>query len=226
MNGCGETLLTARLTQAINKVGHALHELDDLYRAFSLQNDRLRQVARELHYHKDPRVLQSMIICKQPRIGGKVPSHDDSTFLWTEPNSALGFWFALEDCRQSNGCLSFLPGSHKLNKPIAKRFVRRHPSGKGGTTFENNISEAELADPRRNWDGPLYEDQWRVEECDAGALVIIDGAIIHRSERNLSDKSRFIYTFHMIDGPDHVKHDERNWLQPTTEMPFARLFGE
>lgn len=40
-------------------------------------------------------VLQSMIICKQPRIGAEVPIHDDSSFLHTDPPSALGFWSAI-----------------------------------------------------------------------------------------------------------------------------------
>ncbi|CAD6572810.1 MAG: hypothetical protein CYPHOPRED_004945 [Cyphobasidiales sp. Tagirdzhanova-0007] len=173
--------LTRPKEQSINKVGHALHELDDRFRAFSLQNERLQALARSLDYHKDPRVLQSMIICKQPRIGGKVPVHDDSTFLYTDPPTALGFWFALEDCRVTNGSLSFLPGSHKLNRPIAKRFVRQ---AGGGTGFENLAREEEIDHKTRDWDGPLYRERWKVEECDAGTLVLIDGAVIHRSERN------------------------------------------
>jgi ectoine hydroxylase-related dioxygenase (phytanoyl-CoA dioxygenase family) len=50
-------------------------------------------------------VLQSMIICKQPRIGGVVPVHNDSTFLYTDPPSAVGCWVALEACTAENGCL-------------------------------------------------------------------------------------------------------------------------
>ena len=59
-----------------------------------------------------------MIICKQPRIGGKgarlvwrgiliqaVPIHNDSTFLYTDPPSAVGAWIALEECTAENGCL-------------------------------------------------------------------------------------------------------------------------
>lgn len=131
--------------------------------------------------------------------GGEVPSHDDSTFLYTDPPSALGFWFALEDCTTSNGCLSFLPGSHKLNRPIAKRFVRKQASGEGGTTFETLIPKDTLEEEtkpgaKRDWDGPRYADDWKVGECKAGTLVLIDGAVIHRSEKNLSEKSRFIYT--------------------------------
>lgn len=60
------------------------------------------------------------------------------------------------------------------------------------------ISDEDANSEKRKWDGDQYKDQWRVEECDAGALVLIDGAVIHRSERNTSDKSRFIYTVSLI----------------------------
>lgn len=56
---------------SINKIGHGLHYLDPVYRDFTLRNEELKQVARDLAVHKDPQVLQSMIICKNPKIGGK-----------------------------------------------------------------------------------------------------------------------------------------------------------
>ena len=78
-----------------------------------------------------------MVICKQPEIGGAVPPHQDSTFLYTNPPSAVGFWIALEDATAQNGTLSFAKGSHKRT-PVTSRFVR---SGKGGTTFEDVAGE-------------------------------------------------------------------------------------
>jgi ectoine hydroxylase-related dioxygenase (phytanoyl-CoA dioxygenase family) len=54
-----------------------------------------------------------MLIFKQARAGGKVAPHVDSTFLHTTPLSAVGFWFALEDVTQENGCLYYIPGSHQ-----------------------------------------------------------------------------------------------------------------
>lgn len=45
--------------------------------------------------------------------------------------------------------------------------------------------------------------------ADPADLVLIHGSVIHRSERNLSDKSRFIYTFHCIEGS--ADWDEKNW---------------
>ncbi|KAH8922820.1 phytanoyl-CoA dioxygenase [Atractiella rhizophila] len=208
--------LTRPKELAINKIGHALHELDPTFRKFTLENESLKAVARDLQFHRDPRVLQSMIICKQPSIGGSVPIHNDSTFLYTNPPSALGFWFALEECGKSNGCLSFIPGSHKWNEgKIKSRFVRAEG---GGTTFVDNLTKEEL----ENYRDATEEDDWRELPCDAGTLVLIHGKVEHRSPKNLSQKSRFIYTFHMIEGSNEF--DEKNWLQPTPALPFSKLF--
>ena len=62
---------------------------------------------------REPRLMQSMYICKQPFIGGEVRCHQDATFLHTEPDRLLGLWFALEDATVENGCLWALPGGHR-----------------------------------------------------------------------------------------------------------------
>jgi len=195
---------------AVNKMGHALHELEPVFRSFTLNNPRLIQLARDLRFHRDPAVLQSMVIFKQPSIGGQVPEHNDSTFLYTDPPSALGFWFALEDCTAENGGLSFLPGSHKTT-PISKRFVRLP---EGGTGFEPIIK-----DPL-----PVSSGEYKLEPCKSGTLVLIHGSVLHKSEKNTSQRTRYAYTFHMIESPPFAKYDEKNWLQPTVEMPFVHLF--
>jgi phytanoyl-CoA hydroxylase len=158
-----------------------------------------------------------MIICKQPEIGGAVPPHQDSTFLYTNPPSAVGFWYALEDATRENGCLSFLRGSHKW-APIEKRFVRR--AGGGGTEFVDNegsqfpdgegYGEKEEGDVEKG-NGEGYE----LGEVKAGSLVLIHGNLLHKSEKNTSMKGRIIYTFHVIEGKGAV-YDESNWLQPPT----------
>ncbi|KAI4124227.1 MAG: hypothetical protein LQ347_005811, partial [Umbilicaria vellea] len=71
---------------AINKIGHYLHSLSPPFRASTLTPFHA-SLARSLGF-RDPRVLQSMVICKQPEIGGRVPPHQDSTFLYTNPPSA------------------------------------------------------------------------------------------------------------------------------------------
>ena len=92
----------------VNKIGHALHDLDDKFIAFS-KNDQLDQIAKAVGF-QNPLLLQSMYIFKQPKIGGEVVCHQDSTFLITEPESTVGFWFALEDANRDNGCLQVASG--------------------------------------------------------------------------------------------------------------------
>jgi hypothetical protein len=62
--------------RSINKVGHALHDLDPVFERFSHQ-PALRQLVAALGV-AEPLLLQSMYIFKQPRIGGEVVCHQDT----------------------------------------------------------------------------------------------------------------------------------------------------
>jgi len=183
-------------------------------------SERNAAIARSLGF-RGPRVLQSMVICKQPEIGGAVPPHQDSTFLYTDPPSAVGWWYALEDCTVENGCLSFAAGSHK-REPVTKRFVRTGEAGAEGTGFIDNES-AQFPKNMQPEQKDDREEEYTMGEVKAGTLVLIHGNILHKSERNVSPKSRFIYTFHVIEGEN--KYDEKNWLQPPKEG-FSRLHGQ
>jgi ectoine hydroxylase-related dioxygenase (phytanoyl-CoA dioxygenase family) len=158
-----------------------------------------------------------MIICKQPEIGGAVPPHQDSTFLYTDPPSAVGFWYALEDATVENGCLSFLPGSHK-SAEVGKRFVRKK-DGKGTEFVDNEGKRFPQGSEYGN--GEALEGQYVLGEVKAGTLVLIHGNLLHKSEKNTSQKGRIIYTFHVIEG-DGAVYDDRNWLQPPKEG-FTKL---
>lgn len=61
-------------------------------------------------------------------------------------------------------------------------------------------------------------------EVTAGSLVLIHGNLLHKSEKNLSQKGRIIYTFHVIEGDEAATYDARNWLQPPAEG-FTRLYS-
>ena len=111
--------------KAVNKVGHGLHIRDSVFHSFSF-DPALQNLSRSLDF-AEPNILQSMIICKQPQIGGAVPHHNDSTFLYTDPPSAVGLWFALEDCGPTNGSLSFMPGSHRWPKGEASKASAPRP---------------------------------------------------------------------------------------------------
>ena len=182
----------------VNKIGHALHDLDDKFIAFS-KNEQLDQIARAIGF-QDPLLLQSMYIFKQPKIGGEVVCHQDSTFLITEPESTVGFWFALEDANKDNGCLQVASGGHK--GPLRKLFKREN----------NQMKMEELSNE------PFPETDTFVE-VKKGTLVLLHGRLPHYSCENKSLNSRHAYTIHAIDGKS--KYLDYNWLQ----RPDLKLNG-
>ncbi|MDC1060048.1 phytanoyl-CoA dioxygenase family protein [Alphaproteobacteria bacterium] len=182
----------------VNKIGHALHDLDDKFIAFS-KNEQLDQIAKSIGF-QDPLLLQSMYIFKQPKIGGEVVCHQDSTFLITEPESTVGFWFALEDANKDNGCLQVASGGHK--GPLRKLFKREN----------NQMKMEELSNE------PFPETDTFVE-VKKGTLVLLHGRLPHYSCENKSPNSRHAYTIHAIDGKS--KYLDYNWLQ----RPSLKLNG-
>ncbi len=80
--------------RSINKIGHAMHDLVPEFQEFSY-HARLVALSNFLSL-QDAVVLQSMLIFKQPTIGGAVNWHQDGSFLFTEPESVTGFGFARE----------------------------------------------------------------------------------------------------------------------------------
>jgi phytanoyl-CoA hydroxylase len=185
---------------SLNKLGHAMHDLDPVFDAFS-RTPELAAVAREIGF-EDPLLLQSMYIFKQPRIGGEVNSHTDHTFLWTEPRSCVGFWFAIDDATVENGCMWALPGGHRL--PVRSRFRR---------VGDGTITEMEVFDPE-----PYPSDGLVPLVAPQGTLILLDGLLPHLSGPNRSDKPRHAYTLHVIEGTADYPAD--NWLQRDPSLPL------
>ncbi|KAJ1997133.1 hypothetical protein GGI04_001312 [Coemansia thaxteri] len=209
----GQGRLVVEASRAVNKIGHGLHLTEPVFAKLT-HSEHIKDIARKLEY-EDPRVLQSMVICKQPGIGGAVPWHQDSTFLYTQPLSACGFWLALEDCTVNNGCLEYIPGSH-LATPVTRRFVRRTDSNGCGTEMIDIPGVAAAS----GGDGVERASEMKIEVA-AGSLVLIDGQVLHRSSHNYSPKSRWVYTFHVVDGK--CTYDQRNWLQMPAGGELTRL---
>ena len=183
---------------SINKIGHALHDLDPVFSQFS-RAPGIRQLIDELGIEQ-PLLLQSMYIFKQPNIGGEVTCHQDSTFLYTEPNRIAGLWFALEDATLENGCLWAIPGGHELG--LKSRWLR---DANGGMRFDVFDS------------APWPEEKLVPLEVPKGSLIVLDGLLPHKSLANRSNKSRQAYTLHVISALSEYPSD--NWLQRPT-MPL------
>lgn len=192
------------LDRSINKLGHAMHDLDPAFDRFS-RTPELAAVARDLGL-TDPLLLQSMYIFKSPHIGGEVTCHQDATFLYTEPLTVIGFWFALQDATVHNGCLWAQPGGHR--GPLRRRFVRQG-GDRDGTRFEE-LDPRPLPEPGSSALVPL--------EAPAGTMVALHGLLPHWSGPNRSDDSRHAYSVHCIDARAHYPDD--NWLRRGPDLPL------
>jgi len=190
--------LQVPMDRALNKLGHAMHDLDPVFDNFS-RTPELAALVSDIGF-VDPLLLQSMVIFKPPHIGGEVICHCDHSFLWTEPQTVAGLWFALDDATVENGCLWVTPGGHR--QPARTRF---HLDGTGTTT--------DVIDPV-----PYDMDNLIPVEVKAGTLIAFSGLLPHWSAPNTSEDSRLAYTLHVID--DTADYLEDNWLQRGPDLPL------
>jgi len=188
--------------RSINKIGHALHDRDPVFDAFS-HGPALAELAADLGLTA-PQVWQSMLIFKQPHIGGEVGWHQDASFFVTEPMTVTTFWFALEDATLDNGCLWVQPGGHR--SPLRERYVceagRLRMEALDATPWPDTGSA--LAVPVK-----------------AGTLVVFGGLLPHYSAPNRSPVSRLAYTLHVTDA--RAVYSPLNWLQRTARVPVRGL---
>lgn len=191
--------LITDISLSINKIGHALHDLDPIFNRFS-RSPKIAALAKNLNII-DPLLVQSMYIFKQPYIGGEVSCHQDATYLYVKEQAITGFWFALEDATIENGCLWAIPGGH--NTPLKSRFLLDHNKRASTEVYDNSAWPMEKLVPL---------------EVPRGTLIVLHGLSPHMSKENKTQRSRHAYTLHLMSGNGEYPKD--NWLQRPADMPF------
>ena len=188
-------------SRAINKIGHALHDLVPEFTELC-RRPVFAQLLRDLGY-EEAVLWQSMYIYKQPHIGGVVHWHQDASYLATEPAGVIGFWLALEDADRDNSCLWVQPGGHR--SPL-REIYEVDPKTRRGKT--------------RILDGTPWpsEQESLAVEVPAGSVVIFSDHMPHYSSLNHSDKSRQAFTMHFA--PVQARWSKKNWLQRKRLDPF------
>lgn len=86
-----------------------------------LWNPAFTMAASQLLGNKSVRFWHDQLFCKPANHGGVVAWHQDYSFwIRTVPMQHLTCWTGLDDATTENGCLQYIPGSHKwglLEKP-------------------------------------------------------------------------------------------------------------
>lgn len=187
--------------RAINKIGHAMHDLVPEFTRFCRQ-PVFSTLLGSLGYKK-PQLWQTMYIYKQPRIGGEVRWHQDASYLQSTGSPVIGIWVAVEDATLENGCLWVQPGGHR--SPLRDSYEVNHE------TLEGELHALDTTP----WPGP---DEGTPLELAAGGVVVFSDRMPHYSSANRSSRSRQAFTMHCTD------HDStwaaHNWLQRRSLPPF------
>lgn len=211
--------------QSINKIGHALHDLDPVCDRFS-RTPELEQLSADLGIEQ-PLLLQSMYIFKQPHIGGEVTCHQDSTFIYTEPIAIAGLWFALEDATVENGCLWAIPSGHNCHPSrhgTPSKMLGWGPRSARPGTPPLGLKSRWRRAPEGGMRFELFDSTpWPEEKLvplavKKGTLIVLHGLLPHKSLENRSPRSRHAFTLHVIDSNCHYPAD--NWLQRSPSLPL------
>ena len=231
--------------EALNKAGHGLHMIPGPFQTYAT-SDKVKELVAELGW-RDPVIPQSMYICKNANIGGTVHSHQDSTFLFTEPyQSCLGLWLALDDATLDNGCLWVRPQSHW--EEVRRQFVRNVVHfGTDAIEAQTNVGHGDLNAPKMifqhlqddplpiSWEGGLpvgseppcqglLDAGFIPIECKAGDVLAFPGTLDHLSLPNFSNSQRHTFQLHLVEGPaEGITWSKSNWLQYPKGVDFLSI---
>ena len=151
-----------------------------------------------LNYARDPNILDmvaqvigpdiilwnSSFFAKPAVNGKKTPWHQDGEYWPLRPLATCTVWLAIDEATVENGCLKFMPGSHK------RKELRPHRTNKDPNfTLHQELLESE------------YDDDKAVPlELEAGQMSLHDVYLLHGSEANNSGKPRRGMTMRFMPG--------------------------
>jgi phytanoyl-CoA hydroxylase len=148
------------------------------YLCIHFPNKLSKVIAASLHHPKivdvltnvigpNVKAMQSMLFMKSEGKPGQA-WHQDEFFIPTRDRSLTAAWIALDDATIENGCLWVLPGSHRR-----------------GVIYPDRDQDDERFDCTVElYDFPYRDEDAVPVEVPAGAAVIFNGYLLHRSLPN------------------------------------------
>ena len=210
--------LIVPLVDAVHKIGHGAHVKSSVVRDLVF-GSKMKNAVKSLAGFSTAAVVQSMFLLKQPRVGEPSPIHIDETYLMTDPpGKVAGVWIALDDATEANGCLEFLPKSHKSHV-VTKNWIRKAEDHERGKEWESLMNFTNNNDQET----PVNERDFVKVPVMSGGLVMIHGRVLHKSNANNSLYPRSAFTFHVYDTSSRWSHS--NWIQEKPDYKFPLLFS-
>ncbi len=90
-------------------------------------------------------LYNTQVLLKPPFHGTDVPWHQDSAYWPIRPANLVTCWIALDEANAENGCMQFLPGSHKMGLLEHKegRVLAHASGGTPSTVMKLELNDAE-----------------------------------------------------------------------------------
>ena len=137
-------------------------------------------------------VLWGTTVFGKPAQNGKeTPWHQDGDYYPIRPLETLTVWVALDDATPENGCMRFIPGSHK-----ARRLFGHHWEENPDYTI-NMVCNGDEFDENTAEDLVL----------EAGQLSLHDVYMIHGSGPNRTDRRRAGFVIRLMPGSSFYDHE-------------------
>ena len=118
------------------------------------------------------RFWHDQLFCKPPHHGGVVAWHQDYSY-WTrtQPMAHLSCWIGLDDSTVENGCVHYVPGSHRWNLlPIT------------GLANDMNAIQSVLTEEQKSQFKPVAIEL-KAGECSFHHPLMVHGSFENRSAR-------------------------------------------
>lgn len=173
--------------------------------------ERLAPLARHL-LDVDAVVLFQDIFISKPPGTDAVQWHQDYSYWPLDRPDGLTMWLALDHADASNGCLHYIPGTHRLGERQPADFYM-------GT-----------GQPTRAGLAPLMADE-RADEAEAvpalaGSVLVHDPLVWHMSPANATQRPRRAWSLSWLSPdvrwqPAHAPHPFEYQLEPRADDPVC-----
>ena len=166
-----------------------LLQMDLGFLEYARNDDILDLVAQVIG--PDIAIWNMSFFAKPAEDGKRTPWHQDARYWPMRPMATCTVWVAIDDATTENGCLRFIPGSHR------DRQVREHDA----TADPGNLLPLEL--PTEDFDETTAVDVVR----QAGEISLHDAYLVHGSEPNCSPLPRRGMTMRFMPTTSHFDRE-------------------
>ena len=137
-------------------------------------------------------ILWGMTIFGKPaRVGKATPWHQDSDYYPIEPLETLTVWISLDGSTPAQGCMRYIPGSHRDRRVYSHHFEHR-----------DDYTLAQVID-----DGQVDLGLARDVVLEPGQISLHDVYLVHGSKANRSDRRRMGLVLRIMPATSFYNHD-------------------